>query len=966
MPDENTNLYEELEDVITVDQTDEEVVLRAIKEKINWWNKKIRTPKYKTEAPKRRTRLLEFQERIKANPNVILQQAAAYSEIARQRRQEAEKAIRIEAGIFVKEGMISQKNLSQLAEKYHLSESEVLRLTGAKVKQKKVFKYKDDGVKEMSHDKMAKMDEQLVIIGKRDIYDYFGVDPTASMSELKKVFDMKYKANSDNINKTDPKVNAESALLKSCSLLVKDEKSRREYDKALENKGFAHVREQIEMLRQGDGKYIDPKQYKRFLDECTQNGIKRDKAEYLIYTTAEKAGLDVDEGSAQEMVTCRYCGALNERDKQLCKNCGMPLKVVCPKCGRRSADGDYRCTACGFSLIDMRKARELVDLARVSLQGNSLKDAEKQLEEANEFWPNYSDIDPVYKELIQRRKSVEGIKIKAQELCRKKQYYAARQYTLQLSAGDNLRKEAENAIADAEVLLKKADATADNNVRIDYYAKALAACADCKAAESKLQVTLPIAPAILTVAVAGSNIRLSWQKSESALISYLIIRKENSRPSGISDGENLGATKNSIFDDSTAIAGISYYYAVYATYNNQVSTKPALSQTPVMRVEELDPKNIKVNTQERSISFAFVFTGGLYAVEIYRDDRLVKTLTGSSFIDNGLITRKTYNYRFVAVYKDSSGLTHKTNGITLQFTPMPNPQAVDLELRDGEKQAVISWHRPSVGTLCIYYSDQAFKYNKNDVITIDTFKAERLNVTGETCTVNKDFSGERFYLPVTIQGNIGVAGRGVRIMSLSALSGVTFDKDDSSIDVSWRWDSVSMVRICYTIDGGRTLTNDVSRGQDRTTFRISVPKTAKSAKVKIASLVIASGRELLGPPIVKTFSMKAARVSFEEVNNKKKFGFIATDEYSIVINSDSLLPCDLHLLVKEQYPPTDLIHYTPKVVIRQSQIRPGVDLEFSFTYTRRNKKNSVHFRLIAADRSMAKQVIITPETRMIK
>lgn len=966
MANEIGNLYEELEEELNVNQTDVDSVLKAIDEKIKWYGKKINNPKYKAIVPIKTKALKSLKTQISENPDVIKQHAAAYAEIARQKQIEREKTIREKGNLFVRDGMIAQQNLTQLANETKLSESEILKLLGAKVKQKKIFTYKDDGVQELEPGKMKQIAEKLSILGKKHIYDFLGVPSNSPLEQVSSAAKAKFTWVTGNSNKTDPIVNATDGLIKLCTPIFKDEKSRRSYDKALENEGFASVREAIEMMKVGT-KYISPSQYKQLLDTCTQNGITKDKAEYLIYTTAEKAGIDVDEGAVGEMVTCRYCGALNERSTQSCRACGMPVKVVCPKCGKESADDDYRCTKCGFSLIDMKDARIHITMARTALSGNSIDDAEKELLLAARFWPNCPDISGLNKEIGEKKVAVQGVLDKIKDLCEKKLYYTAKQQMSALPANHALRKEIEGAIDTAEDLLKKADSTSDSNLKLDYYIQALSICLDCKKANDKLKQTPPQAPTGLTATVLGSNIRLSWQKSSSNYISYQIVRKEDAQPSNINDGENLGSTNNSSFDDNKAIAGISYFYAVYSKCADYISTKPALLTTPVMRVEEIDPKIIRVNPQETSLEFSFDFPRGLFAIEIYREDKLIKTLTGTSYIDNGLQTRKTYNYRFVAVYHDSMGNSHKSKGIVLQFTPMPKPRPVELKLQDGEKQAQLQWESPSVGTLCIYYADNAVKYNKNDVISVDTFKAERLNVTGNSCTINKDFSGERFYIPVTIQGNMGVVGNIVSIISLSPLTNVSISRDDNKIEVRWGWEGITAVRICHTIDDGPKRNEDVFKAKTSSPCHIiQIPSSAKSVEVSIMSLVISGGKELLGKASKKVISMKATKVAFEDVKNKRKFGFIASDDYTITIKADSILPCDLHLLVQEQFPPIDLVHYTPVAIISQSDIKPNMSIEVPFTFKRKMRGQSVHFRLIAANRDYAKQVVVTPETRQIK
>ena len=560
----------------------------------------------------------------------------------------------------------------------------------------------------------------------------------------------------------------------------------------------------------------------------------------------------------------------------------MPLKVVCPNCGQKSADNDNKCTKCGFSIIGMKEADVHLTMARAALRIDNLDDAKKELKSASIYWPNCPKISDIANEITEKQ---------------------------------------------------------------------------------KLIPLLP--PTVLSAKVLGKIIRLTWQPSKSENVSYQIIRKANSLPSNFKDGEYLGMATNTTFDDNTAEAGISYFYAVYSKSDNRVSNSSASLSMPVMRVEDIDARAINVTPNDTSLAFVINMPHGVHSIEIYRDGKLVKTLTGTSFLDSGLISRKTYNYKFIAVFKDPLGCVRKSNGLDLQFTPMPKPSAVDLEMTEDDKQAVIKWKTPGVGTLYIYQSDKIFNYNKNDAITMDAFSANRLSVIGNSYIIKKNFSGERFFLPVTVQGNIGVAGKMVKVVSISTLSGVKIDRVDNSVEVSWSWTNVSAVRILYSFDGNSTQRKDVNNAQDNC-IKIPIVPSSKSIMVKIMPLVISDGKEHLGSPIEKTFNLKDAKVSFLEAFNVKKNLFFSTDEYTVSVRSDTYLPCDLYLLVGEQYPPMDLVNCAPHLVIKSTEIKPNVLSTKTFSYVRKKEGQSIHFRLIPSDKRFAKQVTITPETREIK
>lgn len=964
MANEITNLYEELEEELNVSQTDVDIVLKAIDEKIKWYGKKVNTPKYKAIVPIKTKALNNLKAQISDNPDVIKQHAAAYAEIARQKQIEREKTIREKGNFFVRDGMIAQQNLTQLANETKLSESEILKLLGAKVKQKKIFTYKDDGVQELESGKMKKIAEELKFLGKKHIYDFLGVSPSSPLEQISNAIKSKFERITGNINKTDPILNATDRLIKLCSPIFKDEVSRKSYDKALENEGFDSVREAIEMMKFGS-KYISPSQYKQLLDTCTQNGITKDKAEYLIYTTAEKAGIDIDEGTVGDMITCRYCGALNEHSTHSCRSCGMPVKVKCPKCGKESADDDYRCTKCGFSLIEMKDARIHITMARAAISGNSIDDAEKELLLAARFWPNCPDICTLEKEITEKKKSIQGVLGKINELCSKKYYYTAQQYLSVLPLNHAQRKEIESAIENTKTLIAKAKSMSNTNEQIDCYMQALSICSDCAAAKEKLQLTPPTAPVNIKAEVKGNIIHIEWSKLQSQYIQYLLIRKANGRPSSPKDGEVICETLNNVVDDSKLEAGISYYYAVYSKCGEVLSPQAAITTTPVLTVADINPNSISLDIQETQIGFAFVFPSKAKCIEIYRDGTLIKNLTGSSFMDVNLKPDQPYTYKFVTIYEDCSQKRYSSKGVTQVIRPMSPPKPVKLVMTEQGDIVKLSWDKPNKGTLCIYESNKSFDILENNKINIDNLKHRQLDISGNSYQLRKNFSGVKYFLPITIQGNIGVAGKEVKIVSIIKPSGVSFDRNETFVLVKWKWDNISTVRIQVQVDNGNIVKHDVGSSM-LPNYKVDFPKSAKSIRICIASTVLIDGETLVGEDVSQVFSLKSVKVNFKEVKSESILGFLNKDKYSLTLNSESILPCDLQLIISENFAPTNLINYKSFLEIKSAELQPGIPLKKEFQYTRKQKNKPVFFRIIAKNRELANQIVIIPETRELK
>lgn len=964
MAEQVFNIYDLLEGELAPTETSLEGVLKAIQRKKASYSKS-RDPKVKAMLSIKLQELEDLSKKIKNNPDLIILHAAAYKTIAKQKQIEREKAVREKGAFFVQNGMINEANLKNLILETKLTEAEILQMLGAKKKTKKVFTYQDDDTPELEEKLYKNILIHLDVLNKKSIYDYLDLKPSTPLRDIQaKLEEKRVKVSSSSRKNTDPQINSEDALVKTCAPIFKTEAGRKSYDKSFENANFIEVREMIQMLR-GSG-YIKSDQYKQLLSLCTKKGIARDKAEYLIYTAAKAAELDIDEGSVELMVPCRYCGTLNETTSSICRECGMPVKVKCPKCGKESAHDDLTCTSCGFSLIGMKNAPVYIKMAQTALENNNIEDAEKNYTEAYHAWPTYSELNSLKDLINKRRINVAGLQKEVETLCKKKFYYTAQKNSNALPASSPFRREIESAISTAETAIQKAETESDPNKRLDLYIQALNACADCSTANDKMRATPLASPKNLTAIAEGNHIRLSWQKTESNYISYLIVRKEKSQPTNSNDGEKIGETINATYDDLKAIAGISYFYAVFSKYGEFISPKATVIDRPVMRVEDLQPSQIKVNPTEKSLEFTINAPKGIFAIDIYRDGTFLKSINGNSFIDNGLVCEQNYAYKFIAVYKDSLGNTHKSQGVEMTFAPMPRLNAVDLSVQESAEQALLQWTTPKEGALYIYYSEKPFSYNPNDIIAIDSFRAQRLNVTGQSCTITKDFSGERYYLPVTIKGNIGVAGKGVSVVSIAKLANTRIERQENEIKVKWQWGNTSEVRLRYCIDGTTDKTFDFSQEKgDKDNYNIVLPKSALSVEITLCSIVHSNGKELLGTPIREVITLQASHLEFTSIENKKRL-FFATDDYILSIKAQAVLPCDIHVIAKEQMPPIDLVNYTPLATIKAADIRPNQNTQVVVHYVRKKKGEKLYFRLVAADRTAAKKIIISPETLQLK
>lgn len=963
--DETENIYEYLK-LTPADSNDR--VVQELDAQISTWTNQLTRQAARAKA--KLDVLKRFKAELAANPNMLKEHADKYASLIKQKRLQQEKAIREDAAIFVVNGQIEESALAEMAKKNpSFTRDEILKILGATIKQKKVFRYKETGSgKEMDSTLFRRIAEELAKVKKRDLYAFLNVPHNAPMQQIRQICDEIYVENQKRpANDEKATVNA---IVGHCKTQLLDAGKRADYDYTCGNQSFAPVRSKIERIAAGSDRIIRPEQYKALLEECTESGMHPDKAEYMIYTTAEKLKVTViepaDSGSLQ---MCRFCGALNPAGAQVCKQCGLPVTITCPRCGRISSSHDeLRCVKCGFVFGDFPRAEALLKDAQTALKYNNVDEAVRCIEAAEGYWPSNPRLQSVVAEVKKAQGRISAALPKVRNLCAQHAYYGASALLGQIGYGSEataLRKEVEGAVANAEALIAKAKGLRDTNEQIECYMQALSICSDCTTAKEKLQLTPPAPPSQICASVSGQAIRVEWSKLPSRYIEYHVVRKVAGRPTGPTDGETVCDTFNNAIDDTRVEPGVSYYYAVYGKCGNVLSRSAAVTTSPAMTVADMTPGAIMLDVQATHIGFGFKLPPRAKSIEVFRDGTLIKTVTGSSFTDTGLAPDKRYLYKLVTVYDDCTGRSHRSAGLTQALCPMSPPQPVELRYSHLGTLARLDWDKPAKGILHIYESDRPFDILENAKVNIDNLKYRKIDTAGNSYSFKKDFSGHRYFLPVTVLGNMGVAGKQVKVLSMVKPSGVRFDRNDTFVMVNWEWNNVKAVRISTQVDGGNVRNYDIA-APAKPQYKVELPAGAKAVSIAVASVVKEGGETLLSEETSKVISLKMVRVDFVEVKSESMLGFIGKDKYSLTVSCDSPLPCQLALLIAENFAPTNVENYRPYLTISPQELKPGIELRKEFRYTRVQKGKAVYFRLIATDADLAKQVMIIPETRQIK
>lgn len=387
----------------------------------------------------------------------------------------------------------------------------------------------------------------------------------------------------------------------------------------------------------------------------------------------------------------------------------------------------------------------------------------------------------------------------------------------------------------------------------------------------------------------------------------------------------------------------------------------------INEVAPLPLRNIKEKRGENSISFDIEFPKDVSFIEVYRDGEKIRTITDSQFTDADLQTDHTYRYGFVAVYKNEYGDETRaqmtTKDIATSKLQLPTP--VSLNIRQTEKEATITWKKPERGIVRIYHSPKPFELHRNDIIEdVNAFDYQVLSSLDTNYIVQKNFCGERYFIPVTIVENVGIVGEQQGITSMITPKGVRIDSTDiAHIKVIWLWDDVPMVRIKWAAEDGNEKWEDINNDGQSPEFELPLAAKARNFAVSVSSLYKTSdGKTLESEASIQKVALSPVKVDFIEAKSEARF-FSHKNEFSVTLKADGEPPCDLCVLLEEGSMPLNLTNFKSHCTIAHADLADGTAKKFTFTYPRMQKKLPLYFRIIAADRSLPLKVV--PETQKI-
>jgi len=351
------------------------------------------------------------------------------------------------------------------------------------------------------------------------------------------------------------------------------------------------------MMLNAKAKAIEPEQYEILLKEGSKQGLRvEDVKEYVQDFCEQKNWRLFTTGSTIEDDTlqCGNCGSLENKNSKVCTNCSLPLYLNCPNCNTQNPSKNNVCKSCGFHIGDMANALPLIKSAKKSFAENQLQKANDFLKQAKVFWAKNPDVVELDRQISGELNRVKTFLDELKALQTKKHYYAIKSkiasadvFATKNTETVSLLSVANRKIQQAEQYVQQAKTRSNENQKLDLYLSAIEECADSRDALDALATIPPAPPTHLNIQTSEKIISLKWQASTSKRgVKYKIIRKIGSPSASVADGEELREVPLCQYDDNTATAGVTYFYAVFAVRGAIPSEKYEVTG-PALRVENI-------------------------------------------------------------------------------------------------------------------------------------------------------------------------------------------------------------------------------------------------------------------------------------------------------------------------------------------------------------------------------------------
>jgi len=754
-------------------------------------------------------------ERVMLDPVLREKEAFDAKEIGRKMHARFEAELRV----LESKGYILPKEMSAIAVKYKkFGVTEKLVAESAKSPVSETLPApKDDGADGVLDRVTARnIIRGLRILGFSTLYAFLEEPPYSSVKKLQAAAERVRRASAAQGGRSHQAViSAELAGI--CTSLFESVASKQTYDRYVKISKYPAVSEvDEEVARSG---HIGPDVMIRIVNFAVEAyDIKILEAEEYIKNYCAAYDIPLSRNGAQ--VFCPNCACKMPKNSKVCRECSQPFSGDCPECGEPFEGGCAVCSGCGFKTGNMGKALEFLDKAENALVEKDWSTAKKALAHVNKCWPYHQKLEVLeMRAALLERRYMECVQ-SATDLVNRRKLYAAKElideaalHDIRLPAG--LVKNVAVEIAAFEKRVENLIHSGEPDVEL--LLRLSADVTDSIELGRLLSSHPPRPPTEFMAKVQDGHIALSWGESPSAYTdTYFLLRKKNSMPLSIFDGELLYEGSSHAFTDMTAIPLTSYCYCLFSKRAGTHSRAP-IHAKPVMIVPEI--KNLKILPMDMAARLTWDFNPGLSEVKIRRGPPggpplkpgEGELLTGDrldGYSDTQLLNDVEYWYHIVAGYV-VNGVPVYAKGVLGSVIPRKFIAPVEeLNILETEEPGsyIVSWNAETHSDILMLASASRPDFSEGDVFLAEDLLKKHRKL--ELCYKNAgsaifacSFSGGMYMFAAFVFGRFATVSEPRYIVSVPDVQSPVCDVIDGSLYISVTWPPlVSDIIIAYRSD----------------------------------------------------------------------------------------------------------------------------------------------------------------------
>lgn len=793
-------------------ENDSKVIADTIIKFKREWNKYINHPTKQITAKK-------YLSYIKDIENTMNNATLRENEANDAKRIAYEKLDR-DLALICSKGSITSEEVAALMKEHNISKRIIeKRLT---VPIKDGVKKNEEVQKGLDVSVVKKIQHNLNILSKENLYDFLEVTINTSVDIIiQKARYINAEANK-NTNKT-AEITATGELAGICIDIFQSKDKIKQYAITMVELKLKQIDEMINTCAKIT-KRLENTQFLYIVNYAGSLGIDKVTAEKRIIDYCKQKGIMVDYSSSSgdkstinRIKKCGVCGMSNvitDKSIKMCSGCGSPLRIKCPKCNTENDSSSHACTSCGHIIGNMPNAIKCIENAKNALKSYRIKEADKYLKEAEEYWPGHKDIANVKIEINKLKVILQdNIDLLDKAISEKCFYKANEEFSniIKKFSGykdDKVKIEIEEAIDSAEKLVVKATTSTNELEIIDLCIKALNICSDCKKAKTILEKYPPEAPSNLKISKVENNILLKWDQSSSkGDIHYRIVKKVGSIPNNIFDGEYIDNIRSNYYEDNNIRNGVNYYFAIYAVRGG-INSKALVNSNAITRLEEVS--EVEIIPGDSVITINWNIPDNCDEVEVFKYENntvgaKVNSVFNGGMKEEGLINNNKYTYYIRTKYISNNQISY-SKGIVVDSTPKePAKPLIDYEVINENNRYKITWLNSLGNNFNFYYSESYIPFSTGSM-------ERRKDIENKLTPISVISKGadnlifninnlKLFYIvPVTFSEDIAIIGKQKKISNVKDVLNLNYKFNTvlEQVELEWKWPSnINEVLVTY-------------------------------------------------------------------------------------------------------------------------------------------------------------------------